>query len=250
MKTAFLVKTAPLAPWVPEGLLGREAGPDSLEPLGLEAMMVLEEVMDNRARPDPLARQDSPAPLVLRAKLDLQALLAQTAPRDREENLDLRDTLVLQAPRALLGTAGVPVAKVKWVPPAFLGLLACLEPGVPQARPVPMVLPASEAPPANPVRMVTKETPDHAVSAAKLVSPGSQARKGKTASPVRPESLVPTGPREPQERGARPDSEDLPAPMASREKRVPLGSAGVLAPLGPEEPPEKLAGTVPPEAQE
>lgn len=250
MKTAFPVKTEPRAPWVPEGLLESEAGRDSLEPLGLEATMVLEEATDNQARPVPPERQDSPAPLVLRAKLDPQALLAPTAPRDREENRDLRDMLVLQALRALLGAMGVPVAKVKWVPLAFPGLLACPEPGVLQARPGPMVLLASEVLPANPVRTVTRETLDHAGSAGKLVPPGSQARRVKTARMVRLESPAPTDSREPRARGAHPDSEDLLDPMAFPEKRVPLGSAVVQAPQGPEEPPEKLAETVCPEVQE
>lgn len=250
MKTAFPVRTERRDPWVPEGLLGRGAGRDSLEPLGLEVMMVLEEVMDNRARPAPPERQDSPVPPVLRAKSDLRALPAQTAPLDREENLDLRDTLVLRALRALLGTMGVPAAKVKWVPPAFLGLLACPEPGVPQARPAPMVFPASEVLPANPVRTVTKESPERAGSGGKLVSPGCRALRVKTASRVRLESLVPTDPREPQERGARPDSEELLEPTAFQEKRVPLGSAAAPAPQGPEEPPENLAETVGPDPQE
>lgn len=250
MKTAFLVKTERQAPWAPEGLLEREAGQDSLEPLGLEVMMVLEEVTDNRAHRVPPERQDSPVPPVLRAKSDLQALPAQTAPPDREENPDLRDTLVLRALRALLGTMGVPAAKVKWVPLAFLGLLACPEPGVPQARPVPMVFLASEVLPANPARTVTKESPEHAGSVGKLVSPGCQALRVKTASRVRLENLVPMEPREPQERGARPDSEELLEPTAFREKRVPLGSVAVPAPQGPEEPPESLAETVPLDPQE
>lgn len=244
------MKTEPPGPWVPEGPLASEAGRDSLEPLGLEAMMVLEEAMDNLARPVPPERQASPDPPVLRAKSDPQALPAPTAPLDREENLDLRDTLVLQARRALLGATGAPVAKAKWVPLAFLGLPACPEPGAPQARPGPMVLQASEVLPVNPARTGTRETLDPAGSAAKRVPPASRARREKTARTVRQESRVPTGSREPPERGARPDSEDPPDPMASPEKRVPPESVGVQAPRGLEEPPEKPAETAPPEAPE
>lgn len=250
MKTAFPGKTEPPAPWAPEALLGSEAGRDSLEPLGLEATMVLGAVTDNQARPAPPEPQASPAPLVLRAKLDPQALLAPTAPRDREESPDLRDTLVLQARRAPLGAMGVPAAKVKWVPLAFLALRACPEPGARPAHRGPTVLPASEALPANPVRTETRGTPDHAGSAGKLAPPGSQARRAKTARTVLPASPAPTASQEPPARGACPDSQELPDPAASPEKRVPPGSVAGRAPQAPEEPPEKPAETACPEARD
>lgn len=120
---AFQVKMELLDPWVQEELLVREDGQDFLEPQGLEVTMVLEEVMDSQVPLAPLELQDSLVPLVLRVKLDLPDLLVQVAPLDKEESLDLRDMLVLQVLLALLGVVVVLVAKVKWVPPAFLELL-------------------------------------------------------------------------------------------------------------------------------
>lgn len=123
MKTVYQVKTELLDPWVQEGPLVREEDQDFLELQELEVMMVPEEVMDNQAHLVPLELQDSPVLLVLRVKLDLRDLLVLVVLLDKEANLDPRDMLVLQVLLVLLGIMAVLVAKVKWVPLAFLELL-------------------------------------------------------------------------------------------------------------------------------
>lgn len=241
MKTAFQVKMELLDPWVQEALLEREDDQGFLEPQGLEVMMVLEEVMDNRARLVPLELQGSLVPLVLRVKLDLQDLLVQVVPLDKEENLDLRDMLVLKVLLVLLGLVVVLAVKVIWVLLAFLELLGCQEPAVLQDQLVPMVLLDSAVLQVNPVRMVPKESQDHVVNAVKLVLQVIQALRVKMAKMVRLENLVQMELQELQEKGVNLEAEDLLELAAFREKRVPLGSAVVQAPQGPEDLLEKLA---------
>lgn len=241
MKMVFQVKMELLDPWVQEGLLVREDGQGFLEPQGLEVMMVLEEVMDNRAHLVLLELQDSLVPLVLRVKLDLQDLLVQMVPLDKEENLDLRDMLVLKVLLALLGLMVVLVVKVKWVPLAFLALLDCQEAGVLQDQLVPMVLLDSEVLQVNPVRMAPKESQDHGVNAVKLVLQVFQALKVKMANLVHLENLVQMDFQELQEKGVHLDSEDLLELTAFQEKRVPLGSVVVQALQGRRDLVENLA---------
>lgn len=241
MKTAFQVKMELLDPWVQEALLEREDGQGFLEPQGLEVMMVLEEVMDNRARLVPLELQGSLVPLVLRVKLDLQDLLVQVVPLDKEENLDLRDMLVLKVLLVLLGLVVVLAVKVIWVPLAFLELLGCQEPVVLQDQLVPMVLLDSAVLQVNPVRMVPKESQDHVVNAVKRVLQVIQVLRVKMAKMVRLENLVQMELQELQEKGVNLEAEDLLELVAFREKRVPLGSAVVQALQGPEDLLEKLA---------
>lgn len=123
MKTVFPETMELLAPWVPEGLPVSEDGQAFPELQVLEAMTVLGAVMANQVPLVLLEPQGSLGPPVLRVKLDLQGPLVQMAPQDKEVNLDHRDTLVLKGLLALLGIMAVLVAKVKWVPLAFLELL-------------------------------------------------------------------------------------------------------------------------------
>lgn len=238
---AFQVKMELLDPWVREGLLEREDGQGFLEPQGLEVMMVLEEVMDNRARLVPLELQGSLVPPVLRVKLDLQDLLVQVVPLDKEENLDLRDMLVLKVLLVLLGLVVVLEVKVIWVPLACLELLGCQEPVVLQDQLVPMVLLDSAVLQVNQARMVPKESQDHVVNAVKLVLQVFQVLRVKMAKKVRLENLVQLELQELQEKGVNLEGEDLLELTAFPEKRVPLGSAVVKAPQGPEDLLEKLA---------
>lgn len=238
---ASQVKMDLLDPWVQEGLLGREDGQGFLEPQGLEVMMVLEEVMDNRARRVPLELQDSLVPLVLRVKLDLQDLLVQMVPRDKEGNLDLRDMLELKVLLVLLAVMVVLAVKVIWVLLAFLELLGCQEPEVLQDQLVPTVLLDSAVLQVNLVRMVPKESQEHVVNAVKLVFRVVQALRVKMAKMENLENLVQMELQELQERGVHLESEDLLDFLVVREKRVLLGSAVVQALKVPEDLLEKLA---------
>lgn len=100
------------------------------------------------------------------------------------------------------------------------------------------------------VRMVPKESQEHVVNAVKLVLQVFQELRVKMAKMVRLENLVQMDFQELQEKGVRLDSEDLLDQMAFQEKRVPLETAVVQAPQGPEELLENLAETVSLEAQE
>lgn len=109
---------------------------------------------------------------------------------------------------------------------------------------VPMVLLGNEVQQVNLVKMGPKESQDHVVNVGKLVLRVFQDPRVKMAKMVLLENLVQMDFQELQEKGVCLDSEELLEQMAFQEKRVPLASAVVQAPQGPEELPENLAEMV------
>jgi hypothetical protein len=107
-----------------------------------------------------------------------------------------------------------------------------------------MVLLGNEVQQVNLVKMGPKESQDHVVNVGKLVLRVFQDPRVKMAKMVLLENLVQMDFQELQEKGVCLDSEELLEQMAFQEKRVPLASAVVQAPQGPEELPENLAEMV------